>query len=203
MKVTRQWFEEQPSPIREILLERYNPSFLGERKDLWAALIGGFDWSKTPEGEIFWRNIYDSQSFNSLVELHKTNSLQSQPQKPLQPTITVSNYPDWYRMVNFKFPNGYSGKFYYCVGPFMNCQNFSIAAFNQILEVCNDKQTIELINLVKVKVEKALLLIDINHSYINRVDKIFKESVMFKNEYKSTNNSEMCMYMINLNNLKS
>jgi len=61
MKQTaREWFAELPQPTREKALANTGKKpLLSKYESLDEAIIGSFDWDKSPEGGAFWCNVYD------------------------------------------------------------------------------------------------------------------------------------------------
>ena len=57
-KTVKEWFETLPQPIRSKALNNLDPESADERtKTLYDALVVGFTWSRTPEGNTHWSKI--------------------------------------------------------------------------------------------------------------------------------------------------
>jgi len=58
-KITKQWLEELPSPIREEALFNLLVAAKDFRQtSMGSALSAGFNWSNTKEGHNYWNQIY-------------------------------------------------------------------------------------------------------------------------------------------------
>lgn len=100
---------------------------------------------------------------------------------------TNSNYTNQWR---FKSQTS----IYITHSPTGNCQIYTIANANYILGYDN---TLEIFKTIQKRANKAQMLIDINQSYIPRLEAIFKpEDIVFKQSYTSTNGSNMIIYLI-------
>lgn len=89
---------------------------------------------------------------------------------------------------------------YALVYPTGNCQLGSLFNFQQVIGYCNGDvaQVKKLLpDLKKALCYKPLCLFDVRKNYEAKMDAIFeKESIVMKSEYKSTNGSEMIIYII-------
>lgn len=107
--------------------------------------------------------------------------------------------------------NGYIGPIYevqigdYKTGiiayesPFHNCQIYTIGSFDAILTGQYTKHRVkEVLETIQYSMDKSRLVIDItnNSSYTSVVEDIFKDAIVFKQEYQNNTSSEMVMYML-------
>lgn len=89
-------------------------------------------------------------------------------------------------LVNIKIHNAMTG----------NCQLFSVAYMNNLLGFTN---FVELIREIRKKVGKKLMLVDISTYYKTNFLKYFdKSEVVMCNDYRSTNGSDMCIIVVNV-----
>lgn len=91
---------------------------------------------------------------------------------------------------------------FFCQSPTSNCQVASAAGMDLIFDHFDDNFCRNLIILAKKSFAKRMLIVDVNKKYHSRVKGTFKnEDFKIEKEYLSTNGSEMCMYLINIENL--
>jgi hypothetical protein len=125
----------------------------------------------------------------SLLELYITDAL----------VTRVDTESAGFRSVNI---NGiYFG--IYC-SPTFNCQNYSIAGFNEILSApYSDDEIRELIRHISLNITKRkILLLDVDHFYRDKILNIFRDCKFFVDQnYESTNDSEMTLFYINVTNI--
>src|SRR5690554_5115380 len=60
-KTILEWLEELPDGYRELALRSYDPEFCDTGVniiDLADALVWGFSWEDTPEGQVFWDAVW-------------------------------------------------------------------------------------------------------------------------------------------------
>lgn len=113
----------------------------------------------------------------------------------IEKTVDITTgYIEYCRFVN---SNGYSANISLIYSPFGNCQNFSIAYFNNILSTFSNEDVTKAVQICSARVDKHLLLIDVATIYTVRIEKIFT-NIVFKNDYVSTNNSYMTIFMIKI-----
>src|SRR5690554_5900851 len=61
-KTIVEWLEELPDGYRELALKNYDPEYCDTGVniiDLADALVWGFSWEDTPEGQVFWDAVYE------------------------------------------------------------------------------------------------------------------------------------------------
>jgi hypothetical protein len=90
---------------------------------------------------------------------------------------------------------------YIIPSPTGNCQMFGVSYMNSILAAANPKQ--ELITLMgenrKHTSSKRLLMCDIKQALIDKFTEIFgKKAIVGELPYTSTNNSEMCIVLLDV-----
>jgi hypothetical protein len=86
--------------------------------------------------------------------------------------------------------------------PTGNCQVASACSFDALLDVFSAKFIRNLIILAKNSFCKRMLILDVEKKYIPYIHKVFKDTeIVIEQEYHSTNSSDMCMYLINIENL--
>lgn len=86
-----------------------------------------------------------------------------------------------------------------------NCQIASLSSFYSILNSSDCNKFLKWIynTLLEVGHMKPQLIIDVQRQYSDKVDKMFGNYIVFKNDYTSTNNSNMTMYLIKSEGLKN
>src|SRR5690625_3421781 len=60
-KTIREWLEELPDGYRELALKNYDPEYCDTGVniiDLAGAVMWGFSWEDTPEGQVFWDAVW-------------------------------------------------------------------------------------------------------------------------------------------------
>jgi len=84
--------------------------------------------------------------------------------------------------------------------PTANCQIFSLAQANNIFGYVQGDLLKQLLKLIGHQTNsKAMMLIDVNVGYSKKVEEVFPtEFIKLKSDYLSTNNSNMCMYLLNM-----
>lgn len=84
--------------------------------------------------------------------------------------------------------------------PTANCQLFSLAQANNFFANVKGVDLIKTLQLIgKTAGAKQIMLIDVNQSYFNKVEELFKpENVIIKTPYLSTNGSNMCIYLLRM-----
>jgi hypothetical protein len=85
--------------------------------------------------------------------------------------------------------------------PTGNCQMFCVTYMNALLTAANPKQElVELLGAERKHVgSKRLLMCDIKQALIDRVAEVFgKKAIVGELPYTSTNSSEMCIVLLNL-----
>lgn len=111
---------------------------------------------------------------------------------------------DGYRIERiYKMGSGYThySKTYVSFGTYCsftyNCQNFSIAGFENIIDNLPIPQILPLCR--EVGGGRRILLIDVNHSYHDKVKEAFNGyDFIVDQRYESTNGSDMHLYYINI-----
>lgn len=80
-----------------------------------------------------------------------------------------------------------------------NCQNFSIAGFEQILLELNNDEVKALVDDLSKEHGRRILLIDVHQTHHARIRNIFNGKTFIVDQpYESTNGSQMQLYYINL-----
>lgn len=83
--------------------------------------------------------------------------------------------------------------------PFHNCQIYTIGSFDTILTGVYTKHRVkEVLEAIQYSMDKSRLVIDITNAddYTSVVEEIFKDNIVFKQEYENNTSSEMVMYML-------
>lgn len=82
--------------------------------------------------------------------------------------------------------------------PFFNCQNFSIANFENLL--CQNATDEEIYQLVlHIRQERLMVMLDVRTNHAARIKNIFKDCTFIVDQpYISTNNSHMHLFYIKL-----
>lgn len=82
--------------------------------------------------------------------------------------------------------------------PFFNCQTYTIGGVDELLGHYEGLE-LETFILIQSLCNKPQLLIDINMENYDQLISVkgIKDNISFKNEYTSSNSSEMCLIMIN------
>lgn len=133
--------------------------------------------------------------------------------------ISIKNYLKGYKAGESQAPalmykvSTTKGEFFVVPSPTANCQVMSLYNIGPILyqnesrpdyDITKDEFKQVLSRIKRDTENKHLIFCDIKHKYINKLDSLIKEcefQVIFKNEYVSTNKSNMCMYLINTINV--
>lgn len=76
-----------------------------------------------------------------------------------------------------------------------NCQMFSIIYFNMILYFEN---VLDILLVIKKYADKKLMIIDVNKCHCETIDKLFEGYITLKSPYESSNRSNMCIYIIQI-----
>lgn len=93
--------------------------------------------------------------------------------------------------------------FYTCGAPHGNCQTASIIYFNEILTL-PDKDVRTIIEYIweEALEGKRQILVDVEEYYQSKIQSIFKDcDIVFENPYISSNDSEMIMYLIKIDEI--
>ncbi len=185
-KTVREWFEQQDSPYKEVLLSRMREPnrVVSSLKDA----INAFTWSNTPEGHVFWNKIYTNNakdlSILKTIDLTKDYFL-------AVPTSTQDR--DYHLDITDK--NNYKFQIQFNRAPFNNCQNISIASFDTLITSCN---TVDIIRTIKYLLKycgKRMLIVDVHTKLVPTIKNILKEFICFEHDYESTNTSKMTIIM--------
>ena len=85
--------------------------------------------------------------------------------------------------------------------PFYNCQIYTIGGFANLIEdyyISNEIGVKKTLELIQETVGKSRLVIDITNynRYTSVVEDIFKDDIVFKQEYRNNTGSDMVMYML-------
>lgn len=89
--------------------------------------------------------------------------------------------------------------------PFSNCQNFTIGAFNMLLDSArscklSNEDILEYIENIASDEDVRMLILDVQAAYVNKIRDIFKDKELVVDEpYESTNLSDMHLFCIRLN----
>lgn len=102
---------------------------------------------------------------------------------------------------------GSTGAYYYddynfavYASPFFNCQNFTIAGFNNAINKLSNLSSSDLISVLKgMGFGRKLLMIDVHTQYVPEVRNLFHDyEFLIDTPYTSTNGSEMHIFYIKL-----
>lgn len=105
-----------------------------------------------------------------------------------------------YCSFNIKKPQSYTFNISVTKWPTGNCQLSSIAYMNQMLTHTSNKEDalaiiMECYRLIGLT--PLLIIIDVNIKYAPTIEQYF-DKIVHKHPYTSTNNSSMCLFIINL-----
>jgi len=136
-------------------------------------------------------------AFTGFAMINPTTAMNGNITLPLSNFSEIDKYARAYR-INFTITSENNAICdVWCENnPTGNCQLVSIIYAFQLASFENGAQ------MLKTMVStygKYLALCDINQRYSENFEKLFsnKEAILFKNNYKSSNNSSMCIYLIN------
>ena len=106
---------------------------------------------------------------------------------------------------NYYALNGVGSRIGYVYNVTSNCQIGSLSSFYTILNSSNRNKFLKWVyeSTVSMGIMKPQLIIDVNAQYSNTVDKMFEGYIVFKNDYISTNESRMTMYLVKSEALKN
>jgi hypothetical protein len=89
------------------------------------------------------------------------------------------------------------------ISPFNNCQIYTIGGFEKVIDLYSSFHNIKelLIYIRNYITAKALLNVDVNQNYCERIDKLFEKRINTKVLFTSTNGSPRCLYLLNVHEL--
>lgn len=187
-KTVKEWFESAEPEIGKHLLARANYSSLNkECSSLVEAINQGFTWSRTPEGQSFWQSI-SSRNLETIKTCKELPKREFEIYTPKE----VSTYDQY---IKIKGMRGYELTTHYNTAPFDNCQNFSIASFENICSNVNEEECLKVIKYLVRTIKKTMMIVDIHASFEPNMYKFLKDAVLFRNAYTSTNGSNMVIVM--------
>ena len=88
----------------------------------------------------------------------------------------------------------------FCLSPTSNCQLFSYLSFNELLtSKLNKKEIINVLQLISLRANKKIILIDVKKQYVNKIKKLFtKNQILSETNYISTNDSNMNIFIVKI-----
>ncbi len=190
MKTIKEFFEEvQDESMRKKLLT--NLTNRPERlvSDLFEGINSGFGWAGTEEGQDYWSRIYSLKDLNAnaILETMESKYLVEKGEAPIrQMFFRDQNNKD--RTVEIMLNNN----------PFNNCQNCAIASFDQLLTTFNDKDFVNILEILYKYSGKKMMTFDVHAKYEDQIKSFFKSKVVFITPYVSTNGSKMIMGLLNI-----
>ena len=85
--------------------------------------------------------------------------------------------------------------------PTGNCQMSSVVCFATILAQCNQQEIIKICEEIRMITSGVkMIFVDVRDlaAYRNKIKKIFAKGIVMEQKYKSTNNSKMRTYILDL-----
>ena len=124
-------------------------------------------------------------------------------------TVNIHVNGDSYVVFKVRRPNGYNIDFSITKCPTGNCQLTSIGYANSLLgNMAGDKNALPQKDVVRAVLFEAyrligytpkIIFVDVNQCYIKEMVHCFNpDEIIMKNEYKSSNGSDMCVFMLNM-----
>lgn len=198
-KSIQQWFEEvEDKDFRTLLLNKKGGRSDWEKTNatyLYSAINTGKDWSSTDEGMYFWNSIHDKLRSNQSVE------------KIVQEQMIISKITSRISdckngAYTLRQESGHLSKILYHVGIFGNCQNFQVGYMENLLQSYVPVSDVKgFISYLRKKAGgKKILMVDIHQNKVDQLKAIFP-NIILEAPYTSTNNSLMCILLVNVSNL--
>lgn len=82
--------------------------------------------------------------------------------------------------------------------PTSNCQLCFVGEFQSLLQIVDKKDMPLFCELIRKLFIKKLMLVDVRKKWCEKIDTMFEGSIVTKAPYISSNESSMCVYIINI-----
>lgn len=117
--------------------------------------------------------------------------------------VIARNLSASFEYVEFCITLNYSCNIIFVKTPTLNCQLSSIGGFYQLLDMINISDNDIVLEIIYkcfelISYKPNMILLDVKNSYVIRIEEIFKDKIISKIPYRSTNESSMCMFIVNI-----